>query len=86
MTSNSSLTSFTMPFIVFVYEIALKSNIFSTFYFLQVPEKPSLKCIGFSYNGAKLYNMLARNIKETFKSSSFKKMIKGWIWTNIPSY
>ena len=26
--------------------------------FQQVPEKPALKCIGFSFNGTKLYHML----------------------------
>ena len=25
---------------------------------LKVPEKPKLKCLGFTYNGAKLFNML----------------------------
>ena len=25
---------------------------------LKVPEKPKLKCTGFTYNGAKLFNML----------------------------
>jgi hypothetical protein len=25
---------------------------------IKVPEKPKLKCMGFTYNGAKLFNML----------------------------
>ena len=54
--------------------------------YLKVPVKPSSKCTRFSYNAANLYNMLPRNITETFKSRIFKTQIKHWIWNNIPSY
>ena len=47
---------------------------------LKVPEKPKLKCLGFTYNGAKLFNMLPLQMRET------KIMTKDWIWNNIPSY
>ena len=34
---------------------------------LKVPEKPRLKCMGFTYNGAKLFNMLPLQIRETLR-------------------
>ena len=34
---------------------------------LNVPEKPKLKCLGFTYNGAKLFNMLPIQMKKTEK-------------------
>ena len=32
---------------------------------LKVPEKPKLKCMGFTYKGAKLFNMLPPQMRET---------------------
>jgi hypothetical protein len=34
---------------------------------LKVPEKPKLKCLGFTYNEAKLFNMLPLQIREKQK-------------------
>ena len=31
---------------------------------LKVPEKPKLKCLDFTYNGAKLFNMLPIKMKK----------------------
>ena len=53
---------------------------------LNVPEKPKLKCLGFTYNGAKLFNMLPIEMKKMEDPNTFKTMTKGWIWENIPSY
>ena len=53
---------------------------------LNVPEKPKLKCLGFTYNGAKLFNMLPIKLKKVEDPSNFKTMTKEWIWENIPSY
>ena len=53
---------------------------------VKVPEKPKLKCLGFTYNGAKLLNMLPIQIRETKDSNTFKTMAKEWIWEKIPSY
>ena len=53
---------------------------------LKVPEKPSKKCTGFTYNAPKLWNMLPCNIKETLNGATFKTLIKNWIWQQIPSY
>jgi hypothetical protein len=39
---------------------------------LKVPEKPKLKCMGFTYNGAKLFNMLPPQMRETKDSNTFK--------------
>ena len=53
---------------------------------LKVPEKPMKKCIGFSYSGAKIFNKLPCNSKETLNPCTYKALIKSWIWENIPSY
>ena len=53
---------------------------------LKVPEKPKLKCMGFTYNGAKLFNMLPHQMRETKDTNTFKTMVKTWIWENIPSF
>ena len=53
---------------------------------VKIPEKPSKKCTGFSYSGAKLFNILPGDIKKCLNSNKFKSMIKEWIWREIPSY
>ena len=53
---------------------------------LKIPEKPVAKCLNFTYNGAKLFNMLPKRIRETQNLNSFKILTKEWIWENIPSY
>ena len=53
---------------------------------IKVPEKPKLKCMGFTYNGAKLFNMLPAQMREAKEPNTFKIMMKNWIWANIPSY
>ena len=53
---------------------------------LKVPEKPKLKCMGFTYNEAKLFNMLPTQMRETKDPNTFKTMMKKWIWEKIPSY
>ena len=45
-----------------------------------------LKCLGFTYNGAKLFNMLPIKMKKVEDPNTFKTMTKDWIWENIPSY
>ena len=49
-------------------------------------KKPKLKCLGFTYNGAKLFNMLPIKMKKVEDPNTFKTMTKEWIWENIPSY
>ena len=61
------------------WEVLQKKN-------LNVPEKPKLKCLGFTYNGAKLFNMLPIKMKQMEDPDAFKTMTKDWIWDNIPSY
>ena len=53
---------------------------------VKIPEKPSTKCIGFTYTSAKLFNILPSETKETLNQNSFKAKIKKWIWQEIPSY
>ena len=43
---------------------------------LNVPEKPMLKCLGFTYNGAKLFNMLPTKMKKMEDPNTFKTMTK----------
>ena len=43
---------------------------------LKVPEKTKLKCLGFTYNGARLFNMLPLQIRETKDTNAFKEMEK----------
>ena len=55
--------------------------------FLRVPEKHEhRKCTGFTYCGAKIFNSLPINIRETQDSIIFKKLVKKWIWDEVPSY
>ena len=55
--------------------------------FLRVPEiHEHRKCTGFTYCGAKIFNSLPINIRETQDSIIFKKLVKNWIWDEIPSY
>ena len=51
---------------------------------IKVPEKPRAKCLGFSYFGPKLYNILPKHIRDTENPAMFKNMTKEWIWINIP--
>ena len=53
---------------------------------LKVPEKPKVKCTGFTYYGSKLFNKLPCNIRKTMNIGTFKSLTKKWIWENIPSY
>ena len=53
---------------------------------ITVPEKPISKCAGFTYHGAKLYNMLPKNLRENRNPDAFKNQTKKWIWLNIPSH
>ena len=41
---------------------------------------------GFTYNGAKLLNMLPPQTREIKDPNTFKTVMKKWIWENIPSY
>ena len=53
---------------------------------LKVPEKPKLKYLGFTYNGAKLFNMLPLKMKKMEDPNTFKTITKDWIWENTPAY
>ena len=54
--------------------------------FLRVPEiLLRRKCTGFTYCGAKIFNNLPNNIRETQDSIIFKKLVKNWIWDEVPS-
>ena len=49
-----------------------------------VPEH--IKCRGFTWYGAKMWNQLPVEIQQLKKADSFKIAIKEYIWDNIPSY
>ena len=55
--------------------------------FIKVPELPKRKkSIGFTYCGAKIFNSLPTEIRETQDRNKFKSLVKDWIWLEIPSY
>ena len=41
-----------------------------------VPENPPKRCIGFSFIGPKLYNMIPKDIKEAKTTDDFKTQLK----------
>ena len=49
-----------------------------------VPEH--VKCRGFTWYGAKMWNQLPVEIQQLKKADSFKVAIKEYIWDNIPSH
>ena len=53
---------------------------------LRVPERARVKCTGFSYHGAKIFNMLPSETRNCETPENFKTLIKKWIWDTIPSY
>ena len=53
---------------------------------LKVSGKPKLKCLGLTYNEAKLFNMLPLQMRENKNQNTSKIMTKDWIWNKIPSY
>ena len=53
--------------------------------FIRVPELPEKKSIGFTYCGAKIFNSLPNEIRETQDINTFKSLVKDWMWRKIPS-
>ena len=53
---------------------------------IQIPRVKHVKCQGFSWHAAKLWNKLPESIKSIQKPSTFKEKIKDFIWETIPSY
>ena len=41
----------------------------------KIPEKPMLKCMGFSYNGSKLFINLPRSLKEATNPNTYKSLL-----------
>ena len=66
-------------------KILVKTQVYEIKYYPTV-FKPKLKCMGFTYNGAKLFNMLPPQTREIKHPNAFKTEMKNWIWENIPSY
>ena len=54
--------------------------------FIRVRELPEKKSIGFTYCGAKIFNSLPNEIRETQDINTFKSLVKDWMWREIPSY
>ena len=53
---------------------------------LIVPDKPKVKCTGFTYFASKLFNKLPMNIREAPNENAFKILVKNYIWKTILSY
>ena len=71
---------FSHPILSILYRIGITKGD------LKVPERPKLKCLGFTYNGAKLFIMLPIQMRKLENPNTFKSMTKDWIWENIPLY
>ena len=54
--------------------------------FIRVPEIAKKKSIGFTYCGAKFFNSLPNEIRETQDINTFKSLVKDWMLREIPSY
>ena len=53
---------------------------------VKVPKFDHVRCQGFSWFAAKMWNKLPENIKEIENPDLFKVKIKDHIWRSIPSY
>ena len=53
---------------------------------VKVPKVNHVRCQGFSYYAAKMWNKLPDNIKEITDPNMFKARIKKHIWDTIPAY
>ena len=53
---------------------------------VRVPRVDHVKCQGFSWHGAKIWNQLPENLKSVKNVNTFKAQIKKYIWETIPSY
>ena len=53
---------------------------------VKVPSFGHVKCQGFSWYAAKMWNKLPENIKDITNYDTFKVKIKDQIWSTIPSY
>ena len=53
---------------------------------VKVPKVNHVRCQGFSWFGAKMWNNLPEDIKSTLNPDTFKLKIKQHIWDTIPSY
>ena len=75
-----------MMYVKFYDELDFRRKFLQFRFSTMRPEKPKLKCLGFTYNGAKLFNMLPLEMKKMEDPNIFKTKTKEWIWDNIPSY
>ena len=53
---------------------------------VKVPKVKHVKCQGFSWHGARIWNQLPESIKELKNADVFKAEVKKYIWETIPSY
>ena len=53
---------------------------------LKVPDRVRVNCTGFTYHGAKLFNLLPNETRNCTNHDTFKSLVKSWIWENVPSY
>ena len=53
---------------------------------VKVPAVKHVKCQGFSWYGARLWNQLPDETKAIENPELFKEKVKEYIWMNIPSF
>ena len=53
---------------------------------LLLPTRPKRNCAGFTYTGAKVWNILPVSLRtDDISPATFKRELKNWIWDHIPS-
>ena len=53
---------------------------------VRVPRVDHVKCQGFTWHGARVWNQLPEHLKEMKNVNTFKDQVKKYIWENIPAY
>ena len=53
---------------------------------VRVPRVDHVKCQGFSWHGARVWNQLPESLKEMKNANTFKVQVKKYIWETIPPY
>ena len=53
---------------------------------LKVPEKPKLKCMGFTYKWSKVVQHATTSNEGNQRLKCLQNYDKNWIWENVPSY
>ena len=53
---------------------------------VRVPIVDHVRCQGFSWHGARIWNQLPESLKTIKNADAFKSQVKNYIWETFPSY